>query len=62
MQGIPGDVVRKITGHRSRELERYQHLSPVFRAQTVDVVTRRAGYLPLDGPAPRGRACGVATK
>jgi integrase len=28
MQGIPGDVVRKITGHRSRELERYQHLSP----------------------------------
>jgi integrase len=27
MQGIPGDVVRKITGHRSRELERYQHQS-----------------------------------
>ncbi len=22
MQGIPGDVVRRITGHRSRELER----------------------------------------
>ncbi|PYQ17001.1 MAG: hypothetical protein DMF80_02425 [Acidobacteria bacterium] len=38
MQGIPGDVVRKITGHRSRELERYQHLSPVFRAQTVDLI------------------------
>ena len=38
MQGIPGDVVRKITGHRSRELERYQHLSPIFRAQTVDLI------------------------
>ncbi len=40
MQGIPGDVVRKITGHRSRELERYQHLSPVFRAQTVDLIAQ----------------------
>ena len=40
MQGIPGDVVRKITGHRSRELDRYQHLSPVFRAQTVDLIAQ----------------------
>jgi len=40
MQGIPGDVVRKITGHRSRGLERYQHLSPVFRAQTVDLIAQ----------------------
>ncbi len=40
MQGTPGDVVRKITGHRSRELERYQHLSPVFRAQTVDLIAQ----------------------
>ena len=40
MQGIPGDVVRKITGHRSRELERYQHLSPTFRAQTVDLIAQ----------------------
>ena len=40
MQGIPGDVVRKITGHRSRELERYQHLSPLFRAQTVDLTAQ----------------------
>jgi hypothetical protein len=27
MQGIPGDVVKKIAGRRSRELERYQHQS-----------------------------------
>jgi hypothetical protein len=32
--------VRKITGHRSRELERYQHFSPVFRAQTVDLIAQ----------------------
>ncbi len=37
---IPGDVVRKITGYRSRELERYQHLSLVFRAQTVDLIAQ----------------------
>jgi len=40
MEGIPGDIVRKITGHRSRELERYQHLSPLFRAQTVDLIAQ----------------------
>ena len=53
MQGIPGDVVRKITGHRSRELERYQHLSPLFRAQTVDLIAQvLVGDMPTDTPAP----------
>jgi hypothetical protein len=53
MQGIPGDTVRKITGHRSRELERYQHLSPLFRAQTVDLIAQvLVGDTPTDTPAP----------
>jgi hypothetical protein len=53
MQGIPGDIVRKITGHRSRELERYQHLSPLFRAQTVDLIAQvLLGDTPTDTPAP----------
>jgi hypothetical protein len=53
MQGIPGDIVRKITGHRSRELERYQHLSPLFRAQTVDLIAEvLLGDTPTDTPAP----------
>ena len=53
MQGIPGDIVRKITGHRSRELERYQHLSPLFRAQTVDLIAQvLVGDTPTDTPAP----------
>jgi integrase len=53
MQGIPGDVVRKITGHRSRELERYQHLSPLFRAQTVDLIAQVLfSGTSTDTPAP----------
>jgi Phage integrase family len=53
MQGIPGDIVRKITGHRSRELERYRHLSPLFRAQTVDLIAQvLVGDTPTDTPAP----------
>ena len=53
MQGILGDIVRKITGHRSRELERYQHLSPVFRAQKVDLIAQvLVGDTPTDTPAP----------
>jgi hypothetical protein len=53
MQGIPDDVVRKITGHRSRELERYQHLSPLFRAQTVDLIAQvLVSDTPTDAPAP----------
>jgi len=36
--GVPDPIVRKITGHRSRELERYQHLSPELRAMTVNLI------------------------
>ena len=36
--GVPDPIVRKITGHRSRELERYQHLTPELRARTVNLI------------------------
>ena len=36
--GIPDPIVRKVTGHRSRELERYQHLTPELRAVTVNLI------------------------
>src|SRR5437667_5829549 len=36
--GLPDPIVRKITGHRSRELERYQHLTPELRALTVNLI------------------------
>ena len=53
MQGTPGDVVKKITGHRSCELERYQHLSPAFRAHTVDLIAQVLfSDTPTDTPAP----------
>jgi len=35
LSGIPEAIIRKLTGHRSRELERYEHLSPGLKRQTV---------------------------
>jgi integrase len=36
--GIDETIVRKITGHRSKVLIRYQHLIPRLRSQTVNIV------------------------
>ena len=36
--GIRDPIVRKVTGYRSRELERYQHLTPELRALTVNLI------------------------
>jgi hypothetical protein len=36
--GVPGPIVRKVTGHRSRERERYQHLTPELRALTIKLI------------------------
>jgi len=33
-------AIRKLTGHRSRELERYEHLSPVLKRQTVELIVQ----------------------
>lgn len=38
MKGIPDAMISKMTGHRSRELKRYQHLSPEFKKQTVEMI------------------------
>ena len=38
LRGIPEAVIRKLTGHRGRELERYQHLSPLIKQQTVELI------------------------
>jgi hypothetical protein len=35
LEGVPEAIIRKLTGRRSRELERYEHLSPVLKRQTV---------------------------
>ena len=36
--GVPDPIVRNVTGHRSRELERYQHLTPELRTLTVNLI------------------------
>ncbi len=38
LSGVPEAIIRKLTGHRSRELERYEHLSPGLRRQTVELI------------------------
>jgi len=43
MKGIPDSIISKMTGHRSRELKRYQHLSPLFKQQTVDLISQELG-------------------
>ena len=40
LRGIPEAVIRKLTGHRSRELERYEHLSPLLKQQTVELIAQ----------------------
>jgi hypothetical protein len=31
IEGVADAIIRKMTGHRSEELERYKHLSPAFK-------------------------------
>jgi integrase len=42
--GVPDPIVRKVTGHRSRELERYQHLTRADRKPDCDrAISTKAG-------------------
>ncbi len=38
IEGVADAIIRKMTGHRSDELERYKHLSPAFKQQTVELI------------------------
>ncbi len=48
IEGVSDAIIRKMTGHRSDELERYKHMSPSFSQQTTELI---AGKLmdELDG-------------
>jgi len=50
LQGIPDAIIRKLTGHRSRELERYQHLSPLLKQQTVELIAKKLSDTATDTP------------
>jgi integrase len=39
-QGVPDNVIAKHTGHKSKELERYKHLFPQLRQQTVQLIDK----------------------
>ncbi len=38
MEGVADAIIRKMTGHRSEELERYKHFSPEFSRQTTELI------------------------
>jgi hypothetical protein len=38
IEGVSDAIIRKMTGHRSEELERYKHLSPSFSQQTTELI------------------------
>lgn len=38
IEGVADAIIRKMTGHRSEEMERYKHLSPTFKQQTVELI------------------------
>jgi len=38
IEGVSDAIIRKMTGHRSEELERYKHLSPEFSRQTTELI------------------------
>ncbi len=41
MEGVADAIIRKMTGHRSEELERYKHFSPEFMKQTTGLIAGR---------------------
>ena len=55
LNGIPEAIIRKLTGHRSRELERYEHLSPVLKRQTVDLIVKSITDTATDTPESEGK-------
>src|SRR5262249_26008986 len=43
IKGIPEAIIAKMTGHKSRELRRYEHLSPTLKQQTVELIAGELG-------------------
>lgn len=41
IEGVADAIIRKMTGHRSEELERYKHLSLALKQQTVELIAGR---------------------
>ena len=50
LRRIPEAIIRKLTGHRSRELERYEHLSPLMKQQTLEMIAEELRSTATDKP------------
>ena len=50
LRRIPEAIIRKLTGHRSRELEHYEHLSPLMKQQTVEMIAEELRSTATDKP------------
>ena len=50
LRRIPEAIIRKLTGHRSRELERYEHLSPRMKQQAVEMIAEELRSTATDKP------------
>jgi integrase len=55
LRDIPEAIIRKLTGHRSRELERYEHLSPVLKRQTVERIAKELSDTATDTADSEGK-------
>src|SRR2546426_5994362 len=58
LKGIPEAIISKMTGHKSRELRRYEHLSPMIKKQTVELIAKELGWITdsaTDTPKIMGR-------
>ena len=50
LKGIPEAIIAKMTGHKSRELRRYEHLFPALKQQTVELIAGELGGEVTDSP------------
>jgi integrase len=49
-KGVPDNIIAKHTGHRSKALERYKHLFPQLRQQTVQLIDSEVRIKPTEAP------------
>jgi len=42
IEGVSDAIIRKMTDHRSEELDRYKHLSPSFPQQTTELIAGKS--------------------
>jgi hypothetical protein len=52
--GIADNIISLLTGHKSRELRRYQHLRDDLKRRTVDLIAKALEGAGKNGEPPKG--------